>query len=152
MDGADEVRMTEQADAGGDAGGGAAGGAEIEAALRAALEERDARIASLEGEIAEAARTAESAERLRAEMDELRRAGDEQRVGFELQIAGARNVKAARALLPDYDNDVDKLRAGEPWLFESGSAAQRATRSTGAMRSWAARGLRFPTTRTRRST
>ena len=88
----------------------------------AALAERDARIAELEGEIAEAAKTAEGAERLRAEMDELRRRGDEERVGFELQIAGARNVKAARALLSDYDNDIEKLRAAEPWLFSASPA------------------------------
>ena len=85
----------------------------------AALAERDARIAELEGEIAEAAKTAEGAEKLRAEMDELRRKGDEERVGFELQLAGARNVKAARALRADYDGDVEKLRAAEPWLFSA---------------------------------
>lgn len=85
-----------------------------------ALKERDAKIAELEGEIAQAAQTAESAERLRAEMDELRRKGDEERIGFELQLAGVRNVKAARALLPDYDDDIDKLKAAEPWLFGAG--------------------------------
>ena len=85
----------------------------------AALAERDARIAELEGEIAEAAKTAEGAERLRAEMDELRRRGDEERVGFELQLVGARNVKAARALLSDHDNDIEKLKAAEPWLFSA---------------------------------
>ena len=85
----------------------------------AALAERDARIAELEGEIAEAAKTAEGAEKLRAEMDELRRKGDEERVGFELQLAGARNVKAARALLADHDGDVEKLRAAEPWLLSA---------------------------------
>ena len=85
----------------------------------AALKERDARIAEFEGEIAEAAKTAENAEKLRAEMDELRRRGDEERVGFELQLAGARNVKAARALLPDHDNDIEKLKAAEPWLFSA---------------------------------
>lgn len=83
----------------------------------AALAERDSRIAELEGQIAEAAETAESAEKLRTEMDELRRQGEERRVSFELTIAGARNVKAATALLPDYDNDIEKLRAAEPWLF-----------------------------------
>lgn len=31
-----------------------------------------------------------------------------------------RNVKAARALLSDHDNDVDKLKEAEPWLFEAG--------------------------------
>lgn len=97
--------------------------ARARADYEAALKERDARIAELEGEIAEAAKTAESAEKLRAEMDELRRKGDEQRVGFELQLAGARNVKAARALLADYDNDVEKLKAAEPWLFGAGAAA-----------------------------
>lgn len=97
----------------------------------AALAERDARIAELEGEIAEAAKTAEGAEKLRAEMDELRRRGDEERVGFELQLAGARNVKAARALLPDYENDIDKLKASEPWLFGAGAAAPAQTGATG---------------------
>lgn len=97
----------------------------------AALKERDERIAALEGEIAEAAKTAEAAERLRAEMDELRRRGDEERVGFELQIAGARNVKAARALLADYDDDIDKLRAAEPWLFGAGATAPAQAGATG---------------------
>lgn len=80
----------------------------------AALAERDERIAELEGEIAEAAKTAEGVEALRKEMDELRRKGDEERVGFELQLARAHNVKAARALLADHDNDVEKLKAAEP--------------------------------------
>ena len=53
--------------------------------------------------------------------DALARArGDEERIGFELQLAGVRNVKAARALLPDYDDDIDKLKAAEPWLFGAG--------------------------------
>ena len=91
--------------------------AKARADYEAALRERDARIKELEDEIAEAAKTAKSAEKLRAEIDELKRTGDEQRVGFELAMAGARNVKAAKALLPDYDNDVEKLKAAEPWLF-----------------------------------
>ena len=114
--------------------GASDGGSAVERTQKdyeAALAERDARIAELEGEIAEAAKTAEGAERLRAEMDELRRKGEEQRVGFELQIAGARNVKAARALLGDYENDVGKLKAAEPWLFGAGVAAPAQTGATG---------------------
>ena len=106
------------------------GAAKAREDYEAALKERDARIAELEGEIAEAAKTAEGAERLRAEMDELRRKGDEERVGFELQLAGARNVKAARALLADYDDDIEKLKAAEPWLF-SAPAAPAPTGATG---------------------
>lgn len=97
----------------------------------AALKERDAKIAKLEGEIAEAAKTANAAEKLRAEMDELRRQGDEQRIGFELQLAGVRNVKAARALLPDHGNDIEKLKAAEPWLFGEGAPAPAQTGATG---------------------
>ena len=97
----------------------------------AALKERDERIAALEGEIAEAAKTAEGAEKLRAEMDELCRRGDEERVGFELQIAGARNVKATRALLADYEGDVEKLKAVEPWLFGACTPAPAQTGATG---------------------
>lgn len=110
-----------------EAGGDAAGKARAE--YKKALAERDARIAELEAGIAEAAKTAEGAEALRAEMDELRRQGEEQRVSFDLQLAGARNVKAATALLPDYDNDIEKLKEAEPWLFAD--AAPRQTGKTG---------------------
>ena len=138
----DAAQQTQGASAqvndGGDAaaGGGATpkvddGIAKAREDYEAALAERDARIAALEGEIAEAAKTAESAERLRKEMDELRRRGDEERVGFELQLARARNVKAARALLPDYENDIDKLKAAEPWLFGAGGAAPAQAGATG---------------------
>ena len=110
---------------------GSGDAAKARADYEAALKERDAKIAELEGEIAEAAKTAESAEKLRAEMDELRRQGDEQRVSFELQLAGARNVKAARALLADHDNDVEKLKAAEPWLFGAGAASPAPAGATG---------------------
>lgn len=107
------------------------GFARVRADYEVALRERDDKIAELEGEIAQAAKTAEGAEALRREMDELRRRGDEERVGFELQIAGARNVKAARALLPDYENDIDKLKAAEPWLFGAGAVAPAQAGATG---------------------
>ena len=32
-------------------------------------------------------------------------------------------MKAARALLPDYNGDVDALAAAEPWLFGAGQEA-----------------------------
>lgn len=130
MDGLqDEARLEEQGEQQQQASqaqvsSAAAGGDAVAQAredYEAALKERDERIAALEGEIAEAAKTAEGAEALREEMDELRRKGDEERVGFELQLAGARNVKAARALLADYD-DVEKLKAAEPWLFSASPA------------------------------
>ena len=44
--------------------------------------------------------------------------------------ARARNVKAAKALLADYEGDVEKLKASEPWLF-SASSAPAPTGATG---------------------
>ena len=48
---------------------------------------------------------------------------DAERCEFELRLAGARNVTAAKALLSEHDGDVAKLKAAEPWLF-SGPAPQ----------------------------
>ena len=83
------------------------------------ISERDEKIASLEAQGAEAAKNAETAEQRRGEIAELKAQGESDRIDFKLQLAGVRNVKAARALLSDHDNDVDKLKEAEPWLFES---------------------------------
>ena len=83
------------------------------------IAERDEKIASLEAQVAEAAKIAETAEQLRGEIAELKAQGESDRIDFRLQLAGVRNVKAARALLSDHDNDVDKLKEAEPWLFEA---------------------------------
>lgn len=84
-----------------------------------AIAERDERIAALEAQVAEAAKTAEAAEKLRGEVAEVKAQAESDRIDFKLQLAGVRNVKAARALLGDHDNDVDKLKEAESWLFEA---------------------------------
>ena len=84
------------------------------------IAERDEKIALLEAQVAEAAKNAETAEQLRGEIAELKAQGESDRIDFKLQLAVVRNVKAARALLSDHDNDVDKLKEAEPWLFEAG--------------------------------
>lgn len=58
-----------------------------------AVAERDEKIASLEAQ------------------------GESDRIDFRLQLAGVRNVKAARAVLADHGGDVDALKEAEPWLF-----------------------------------
>lgn len=83
------------------------------------IAKRDEKIASLEAQVAEAAKNAETAEQLRGEIAELKAQGESNRIDFKLQLAGVRNVKAARALLSDHGNDVDKLKEAEPWLFEA---------------------------------
>ena len=115
------------------------------------IAERDEKIASLEAQVAEAAKNAETAEQLRGEIAELKAQGESDRIDFRLQLAGVRNVKAARALLSDHDNDVDKLKEAEPWLFE---ARPRASTPRAAARAPARPGSPTrarPPTRARRS-
>ena len=96
------------------------------------IAERDEKIASLEAQIADAAKNAETAEQLRGEIAELKAQGESDRIDFRLQLAGVRNVKAARALLSDHGNDVDKLKEAEPWLFETSSKHAKGGSSGGS--------------------
>ena len=87
---------------------------------KALLDKQDERIRELESQVAEAAKSQEAAETLAAEIERLRADAAEERVGYELRLAGARNVVAARALLGEHSGDVAALKAAEPWLFEDG--------------------------------
>ena len=89
-----------------------------------AIAERDGRIADLEQQVADAAKNAETAEQLRGEIAELKAQGESDRIDFKLQLAGGRNVKAARAVLADHGGDVDALNEAEPWLFADAPAKQ----------------------------
>ena len=79
-----------------------------------AIAERDTRIAELEGQVADAAKNAETAKALRDEIAELKAQGESDRIDFKLQLAGCCNVKAARAVLADHEDDIDKLKEAEP--------------------------------------
>ena len=52
------------------------------------IAERDEKIASLEAQVAEAAKNAETAEQLRGEIAELKAQGESDRIDFKLQLAG----------------------------------------------------------------
>ncbi|MBR3225683.1 MAG: hypothetical protein IKF78_10240 [Atopobiaceae bacterium] len=94
------------------------------------IAERDKRISELEAQVAEAAKNAETAEQLRGEIAEFRQASADARIDFKLQLAGCRNVKAARAILSDHGDDVDKLKEAEPWLFSAGGGNRAAQGGT----------------------
>ena len=96
-----------------------------------AIAERDGRIAELEQQVADAARNAETAERLRDQIAELKAQGESDRIDFQLQLAGVRNVKAARAVLADHGGNVDALKEAEPWLFAGAPAAKPQGGTTG---------------------
>ena len=85
------------------AGEAAAGGGASEAGredFEAQLAERDSRIAELEGRIADAAKSAETAEGLRAEIAALRRQAEDERPKFTLKLAGAQREGGARCWTP----------------------------------------------------
>ena len=83
--------------------------------------------------MAEAARSAEAADALNGEIAKLRRQLEDERTDFSLRAAGARSVKAARALLAEHDGDVQALVEAEPWLFERrGGTSQNGSQSNGA--------------------
>ncbi|MEE8721573.1 MAG: hypothetical protein SOI38_01090 [Eggerthellaceae bacterium] len=100
------------------------------------IAERDAKIAELSAKVDEAAKSADAREKLKREIEELRRQGAERDTEYRLQLAGCVNVKAARAVLDDYDGDVSKLKAGCPYLFQ-----QRQTGSTGGKPAGASHGI-----------
>lgn len=39
-------------------------------------------------------------------------------VNHDLEMAGCKSIKAAKALLDDFDGDASKLKAEHPFLFE----------------------------------
>lgn len=90
---------------------------------RELLDAQDARIKELESQVAEAAKSRESADKLAAEIERLRADAAEERVGYELRLAGARSVTAAKALPGEHKGDVAALKAAEPWLFGDGKPA-----------------------------
>lgn len=90
-----------------------------------AVAERDEKIAALEAQVAEAARNAETTEQLRNQIAELKAQSESDRIDFQLQLAGVRNVKAARAVLADHGGDVDALKEAEPWLFADAPTKQQ---------------------------
>ncbi len=90
-----------------------------------AITECDEKIAALEAQVANASKSVEVAEKLSAQIDELRAQSESNRIDFQLQLAGVRNVKAARAVLADHGGDVDALKEAEPWLFADGFTSAR---------------------------
>ena len=117
--------------AGGDNGNaGASGGANAagaDEAYRAALAERDAKISALEGQIAAAAKSAEAADALAKQIEEMKAANEAEREGYELKLAGCRSVRAGRVLLAEHEGDMEALKKAEPWLFGDAGGVVGAT-------------------------
>lgn len=62
-------------------------------------------------------------------VDGLKAQGESDRIDFQLQLAGVRNVKTARAVLADRGGDVDVFKEAEPWLFADAPAKQQGSKT-----------------------
>lgn len=82
------------------------------------VEELNNTIAELQAKVDEAAKTDKAREDLKKEIQAAKEAIEAEKLAWKLEKAGCRNAKAAKALLEDHNNDVEKLKAAEPWLFE----------------------------------
>ena len=76
------------------------------------------RIEELQSQIDDAAKTEKAREELKKEVQSARDAIKEEKINWQLEKAGCKNLKAAKALLEDYEGDVAKLKADCPYLFE----------------------------------
>lgn len=92
------------------------------------LAAKDKEIEGLRAQIAESAKTEEGRKELQKQVDDLKADMADKETTYRLELAGCKNAKAAKALLGDYDGDVDKLKAECPYLFED---KQKKTGATG---------------------
>ena len=76
------------------------------------------KIEELQSQIDDAAKTEKAREELKKEVQGARDAIKEEKLNWQLEKAGCKNLKAAKALLDDYEGDVSKLKADCPYLFE----------------------------------
>ncbi|MEG2932726.1 MAG: hypothetical protein RR842_04030 [Gordonibacter sp.] len=90
------------------------------------IAKRDKEIENLKSQIGEASKTEEGRKNLEVKIADLEKQVANTQVEADLKVAGCRNIKAAKALLEDYDGDVTKLKTAEPYLFTS-----KETKSTG---------------------
>ena len=81
------------------------------------MAEKDKQIADLQAKLDEATKTEEGRAELKKELAEAKASIEDMKVSHKLELLGCKNVKAAKALLEDYDNDPAKLKEGEPYLF-----------------------------------
>ncbi len=97
-------------------------------------ERHDKEVAELNAEIAKLKAEAKDAAENKAKREEFeKKAADleakmaDSETTHRLELAGCRSVKAAKALLGDFDGDVSKLKAEHPYLFEEAKGGSGST-------------------------
>ena len=75
-------------------------------------------IEDLQAKIDDAAKTEKAREELKKEIQSAHDAIKEEKLNWQLEKAGCKSIKAAKALLDDYEGDIKMLKAECPFLFE----------------------------------
>lgn len=79
---------------------------------------KDAEIAELRKQVEAAAESKEGRKELEDKISELESRIASEKIDHSLDKAGCINVKAAKALLDDYEGDIAKLKESCPYLFK----------------------------------
>lgn len=79
-------------------------------------------IEELKADAAEAAESKAKRDEFEQKVSDLEGKLADSELSRKLEKVGCRSVKAAKALLPDYDGDIEKLRAAEPVPVRRGQA------------------------------
>ena len=96
------------------------------------IKAKDAKIAELEAKLEEANKSEEGRKELKQEIADLKEQMEADKVTYALELAGCRNVKAAKAVLEDFDGDVAALKEKHPYLFEQKPSGSTGGKPTGA--------------------
>lgn len=75
-------------------------------------------IEELKADVAEAAESKAKRDEFEQKVSDLEGKLADSELSRKLEKIGCRSVKAAKALLADYDGSIEKLREAEPFLFE----------------------------------
>lgn len=94
------------------------------------MKEKDGQIAKLNAELEKLRKGSKSVDDAMAEVAKLREELADKELSHKLDKAGCVSIKAAKALLDDFEGDVQKLIEGAPYLF--GSTQEPRKGSTGA--------------------
>ena len=92
------------------------------------MKAKDDEIAALKKQLEEANGKAETGDKALKEVADLKAQLADEKLDHLLQVAGCVNAKAAKALLPDYDGDVSKLKEDCPYLFKAKQTGTTGTR------------------------
>lgn len=84
---------------------------------------KDKEIAELKSKVEEMSKTEDGRKQMQEQIDKLQAEIASDKVNHALELAGCVNVKAARAVLDDYDGDVTRLRKECPYLFKEAKQA-----------------------------